>query len=377
MLDVMVVGQTPPPVHGQSLMIQQLLAGSYQRVRLHHVRMAFSASIDDIARVRLGKVTHLASLIRRIIALQSRCGATLLYYPPAGPNRVPVYRDIALLLAIRHLFAHTLFHFHAGGLSALYPQLTPPMRWLFDRAYGRPDLAILLSEHNPPDGKHLGARRNLVIPYGIEDNPPYPGPHGSHLGRAPVILFVGAVRASKGVDTLLTACSRLHQRGCKFRLEVVGPFSSAAFERKAHAFVNDRGLTRHVSFLGEKTGADKWSHYARADILCFPSYYASETFGLVVLEAMRYGLPVVATRWRGITSLVRDGETGFLVQPRDDAAVAARLEELLGNPDARRNMGARGRARYEAEFTIERWYARMEAAMLAAAGTQSESTSAR
>lgn len=365
-LRVLVVGQTPPPTHGQSVMIRALLDASWQRVELHHVRMEFSHSIEDVARVRLGKVVHLADVIARIVAAQRRLRCDLLYYPPAGPNRVPVYRDIAVLLATRHLFRHTVFHFHAGGLSELRPELTAPERWLFDRAYGGADAAILLSEHNPQDGRLLGARQTIVVPYGIEDDPPPPvrGPEPD----VPTILFVGAVRASKGVDTLLAAARRLLQRERKFVIECVGQFVSAAYEQQVRARVEQEGLGGHVRFVGELTGSAKWERYAAASVFCFPTYYAAETFGLVVLEAMRFGLPVVASRWRGVASLVEHNTSGFLVAPRDDEAVADHLDTLLADSELRRTMGARGRLRYEAEYTSERWIARMEAAFFAAAG---------
>jgi glycosyltransferase involved in cell wall biosynthesis len=327
--------------------------------------MGFSDTIDDIASVRAGKIVHLAQLIRSIHRAQKQHRAELLYYPPAGPNRVPVYRDVAVLLATRHLFRHTVFHYHAGGLSELRAELTPPERWLFDRAYGEADAAILLSEHNPPDGERLGARQTIVVPYGIDDDPPPPiRAAGNDI---PVILFVGAVRASKGVDTLLSAADRLRTRERAFVVEIVGPFASAAYETKARTFVAQRHLTEHVRFVGELTGAAKWERYAAADIFCFPTHYASETFGLVVLEAMRFGLPVVASRWRGVASLVDDGASGFLVAPRDAEAVVDRLDALVADAELRHEMGVRGRARYEADFTIDRWYARMEAALLAAA----------
>jgi glycosyltransferase involved in cell wall biosynthesis len=101
------------------------------------------------------------------------------------------------------------------------------------------------------------------------------------------------------------------------------------------------------------SGDAKFETFSRSDIFCFPSHYDAETFGLVLLEAMSFGLPVVATRWRGISSIVREGQTGFLTPIKDSVALADKLEALLLDPELRRSMGAKGREVFERDFTLE------------------------
>ena len=107
-------------------------------------------------------------------------------------------------------------------------------------------------------------------------------------------------------------------------------------------------------------------------MFCFPSFFECETFGLVLLEAMACGLPVVSTRWRGIPSVVDEGETGFLVEPRDSHAVAERLETLANNAALRNSMGCAGRARFEREFTLPRFVSRMRRMFLETAGLMAD-----
>jgi glycosyltransferase involved in cell wall biosynthesis len=80
----------------------------------------------------------------------------------------------------------------------------------------------------------------------------------------------------------------------------------------------------------------------------------------VAIEAMMFGLPVVATNWRGLPDIVVDGETGFLVPPKDAKSIAERLERLISDQDLRRIMGAAGRRRYEQNFTVEKFRNSME-----------------
>ena len=87
---------------------------------------------------------------------------------------------------------------------------------------------------------------------------------------------------------------------------------------------------------------------------------SSKTNPPVAVEAMMFGLPVVATNWRGLPDIVSDGETGFLVPPKDSTAIANRLNLLIENPDLRAKLGTAGRRRYEEKFTIEKFRCRME-----------------
>lgn len=360
---VLVVGQTPPPFGGQAVMIEQLLQGGLEGVELHHVRMAFSDEMDEIGRFRLAKLGHLAGLVARIAWARIRHRTPVLYYPPAGPNRLPLWRDLVVLLATRWLFRRTVFHFHAGGLTDWLPELTPAERLLAWLAYGAPDCAIRPSALDPPDGERLGARADRVIPHGIPDvRGSYPSPPRT-AGAPPRILFAGVLCESKGVGVLLEAAVRLQARGVDFELDLMGRFGSPEFEAWTKDFLARKQLDARVRLLGVLTGADKWRAYAEADLFCLPSFFESESFGLVALEAMQFGLPVVATRWRGLPSLVADGESGRLVPIRDDGALADALTDLLRDADLRRRMGERGRARFERDFSLATWRERMAEAL--------------
>ena len=84
----------------------------------------------------------------------------------------------------------------------------------------------------------------------------------------------------------------------------------------------------------------------------------------MAVEAMMFDLPIVSTDWRGLPDIVVDGETGFLVPPKDAKSIAERLESLISDTDLRRTMGAAGRRRYEQNFTVEKFRNQMEEVFL-------------
>jgi glycosyltransferase involved in cell wall biosynthesis len=398
-ISVLVVGQTPPPVHGQAVMIERLLRGKYASVRLYHVRMAFSDSIGDVGRFRVGKIFHLLSVIAQIVYHRIVHRIQVLYYPPAGPNQVPIYRDLAILLCTRWMFCRTVFHLHASGISEMYPRLSRAVQFLFRCALCHPDAVIRIVRGHSSDAQLLHARREYVVPNGIEDEfgrfepilrasiAQHPDPNESpptlgeafqagvcrqHTGAtgfaaAPCemfsplrILFVGALRESKGVMILIEACRQLAARRVPFELLLMGEFHRPEFALLVRRKLDELGLAKQTRFLGILQGTCKYEAFAQADVLCLPTHYESETFPTVLLEAMSFALPVVATRWRGIPEIVDHGRSGFLVDIHAPAAIAERLEQLQSNPVLRRRMGQSGREKFLREFTAVRHLERME-----------------
>jgi glycosyltransferase involved in cell wall biosynthesis len=363
-LRIVAVGQTPPPVGGQALAIESFVGGRYRSLEVFHVRMAFSRQTADIGRPQLAKVTHLFGLIGRILWRRARSRATVLYYPPAGPDLMPVLRDLVVLTCTRWAFRSTVLHFHAGGVTEIEPRLPRPLRILFRTAYGNADLAIQTSSLNPPDGSRLGARRVVVVPNGAPDHPVAQRRRDDDARTGPpVVLYVGVLRESKGLLVLVEAGRRLRQRGLDFRLHLMGAFESSRFESVLRAAIADAGLTERTVFLGSLTGAAKAASFNDSDVFCYPTYFEAESFGIVLIEAMQFGLPVVAARWRGVPSVVEDGASGILVPVRDPAALADGLAQVLADPELRRRLGRRGRELYRERFTEERYRRGMEAAL--------------
>ena len=357
---ITVVGQTPPPFGGQTVMIQKMLEGDYGPIELCHVRMAFSKGMEEVGRFKVRKLVELGRVIAQIVKTRFAHRADVLWYPPASPHLVPVLRDLVILGATRWLFRKTIFYFHAGGVADFEEELPAVLRPLFRRAYARPDVAVRVSAFTPEDGKKLGAKREYVVHNAVEDAyPPYANGQAAEDEEAPpTILFVGRLHREKGVTTLLEACRLLAEQGVTFRVQFVGKFETKAFEQEARAFIQRHGLAAHVTFAGVLTGARKLEAFAAADVFCLPTHF--ETFGLVLVEAFSFALPVVSTRTGGVPIVVQDEECGFLVPVEDASALAEKLALLLQDPALRQAMGEKGRARYLEHFTIEAYHERLK-----------------
>ena len=162
------------------------------------------------------------------------------------------------------------------------------------------------------------------------------------------ILFVGRLEERKGLIHLLKAYHRLRKRKVDARLLVVGAGPKL---REYRRYVGLRGI-RDVEFLGRVSDEEKVRYFASADIYCAPNT-GQESFGIVLLEAMAAGVPIVASDIHGFKRVVERNVQGLLVEPRNHRALAAALYTLARDPDLRHEMGDAGRARAP-EFSWDR-----------------------
>lgn len=161
------------------------------------------------------------------------------------------------------------------------------------------------------------------------------------------ILFVGRLNYYKGIEYLIDAMQAVDGT-----LLIAGDGEKAE-ELQLHA--ERRGVAEKVNFLGYVPEEDLNRLYQAADVFVLPSVERSEAFGIVQLEAMANGVPVINTDLpTGVPWVSQDGETGLTVPPRDAAALAEALQELLNNPEKRAAFGANAKERVKEKFTTAR-----------------------
>ncbi|ERN40082.1 glycosyltransferase [Rubidibacter lacunae KORDI 51-2] len=179
----------------------------------------------------------------------------------------------------------------------------------------------------------------------------------AHLGIDPaakVIFYVGRFDRRKGIETLVRAVRASESFGHIPLRAIIGggfhPGQADGREReRLGALACELGLEDTLEFSGRISDADLPAYYAAADVCVVPSHY--EPFGLVAIEAMACGTPVIASNVGGLKFTVAHEETGLLVPPQDATGFAIALDRVLGNPDWRDRLGAAGRQRVQAEFS--------------------------
>ena len=198
----------------------------------------------------------------------------------------------------------------------------------------------------------VNKRKVTIIPPGVDTGHFYPIPKDEARefvgvgSEDKIVLFVGRIEPLKGLDTLIKAmsCQRSANLG-QVTLVVIGGDPNVSPAVMSEEMVRIQGLCddlcmgRMVTFLGKRAQDTLPYYYSAADVLVMPSHY--ESFGMVALEAMACGTPVVASQVGGLAFLVRDGETGYHVPDQDPEALCDKLLLLLRDPHQRQTMGLR------------------------------------
>ena len=356
-LRVLHVGKYYPPVPGGMERVLQLLCESERRSIDVRALVASTSSrttretVQGVDVVRAGTLARIGSvglslgLISELY--RSQADVTVIH----EPNPVALVAD--LLTRGR---GPLVVYFHSEVVRA---------EWKY-RAFYRPFLRRVLeraarimvaSPAMRDTASQLADYRHkcVVVPYGITlasfSATPEVNARAQRwrldVGPSPLLLFVGRLVPYKGVDVLIRAMS--HVDG---RLAIVGdgPLRGALEHQAAQAGVSDR-----VRFLGSLPDAEIVALYHACDAFVLPSVTRAEAFGMVQLEAMACGKPVISTSLASGVPWVNQHETsGLVVPPGDSAALAVAITRLMSDHDLRGRLGAGARARVEQEFTAEK-----------------------
>jgi glycosyltransferase involved in cell wall biosynthesis len=209
-------------------------------------------------------------------------------------------------------------------------------------------------------GKRM-ARRSRVLHNGVREPSPAPASPPAPRSGGHRLVVVGRLSAIKGQDIAIRATALVRQAGYDVTLTLVGD-GYPGYEdlvEGLHQLAADEGVSDVTVFTGFQ---DPTPYVADADVVLMPSRV--ESFGLVAVEALLLGRPVVATRIGGLPEVIRDGETGVLIEPDDPRALADAVIHLLAHPEQARAMGRAGLADARSRFSIEAYSAGLTEAVL-------------
>jgi len=182
----------------------------------------------------------------------------------------------------------------------------------------------------------------VTIGYGVDPNECCPDPYRNerlrkYEGRR-VLLSVSRLIRSKGIELVLLALKQLISRHQELDYVVIG---DGPEKKRLHELAQNLGIQQRVTFLGNLSHREVMEYMGLCEVFCLPSW--QETFGLVYVEAMLHGKPVVGCRGQGIDGLIVEGESGLLAEPQDVRSLINALEFLLDNSAVAKRIGEEGR----------------------------------
>lgn len=343
--------QLPPPVHGVTVVNQKVVGARLlkEAFETRTIPLRFSRSIDDIDKFNFMKI--LISL-RVALNLLWEClfrRPDVVYFTLSTIGGA-FFRDLLYVSILKMLGVPRVYHLHRVGIRDLAAKkhLDRLYRWVFKGAW-----VIHLSHLLYEDVKdYVELEKCFFVANGVDDPFPDGNLDRDYQSEAPfTIAFLSHMVIEKGPILLLQSLAELKRRGKDFRAIFAGGRMSPECKLEFERLVAESSLEECVSYVGPVYGEDKDRFLRSADIFVFPSFY--DAFGLVTLEAMSYGLPVIAIKQGSNPDIIQNSVTGFLVEKGNSQVLADKLQVLLEDNDLRKSMGKKGRARFIENFTTE------------------------
>lgn len=344
----------PPPVHGAAMVGQyihdsKLINDTFE---CHYLNLTLAKDLNDIGKGGFKKLFSFCQQLNRIRKEVNRIKPKLCYVTP-NTKRGAFYKDFCVVMLLKLMEQNIIAHYHNKGV------FTRQERTLDNALYKlffEEQKVIQLADALYQDIQKYVSKKNVYIsPNGI---PTYNSIEKKEVLReAPQILFLSNMMEAKGVWDLVDACRLLKEQGKVFTCHFVGKWSDIT-ENTFSEKVEKEGLKKYIKSHGGVYGEDKNRFIQEAELFILPSH--DECFPLVLLEAMEYSLPCISTNEGGISAIIENKKTGYIVERQNPQALAEKIAYLLDHPEIRKEMGKAGRKKFLQEFTLEIFENRMK-----------------
>jgi glycosyltransferase involved in cell wall biosynthesis len=318
------------------------------------LEIKFSSEVDELNKLTIKKIFVFIRLGIQLGRRIKKFAPDFVYFTikPAGKG---FYRDIFFVLLIKALRAKPIYVIHSQGIKTKIENRV--LKTIYNLVFSNSIIIHLSKGLLQKEIAPLGPINSKLffVESGIENV------NVSNFIKKEdsfvYLLFLSNIFTSKGIFVLLEAFNTLSSKFDNIRLVIIGNSGSEKIDEKINSFISKNSLKTKIEYCHLKSSDEKHQFLRNADIFVLPTL--NDTFPLVLLEAMQFGLPVISTFEGGIPEIVEDHITGFLVKQNDVQGLAEKIEILIGDDNLRKKMGEKGRQKFLNEFTLEKFEHRM------------------
>ena len=353
---ILIVGQIPPPFHGSNVMAETLFEVLKQLGHeVNFIDKSFSSSMSEVSKPSIRKLFRVPVLMTVLFKeILRKFPGICIYFISLSPSAFVVD---ALMLTILRLFrVPYVLRFGAKGVTDLATRGNP-WRSLVALSLKRSLGGIVKANALKKDvNTFIPNERIISVPNCIPNqNLQIRTPKDDDVVQ---VLFLSNLMPEKGPLQFLKAAKIVTEKACNVRFVLAGAIWREKFYFELIRYIKKNNLSSHVKVPGGVYGEDKRNLFDVSHIFVFPTQ--NETFGLVILEAMRSGLPVISSPQGAIPETIEHNKTGFITDPFDTDEIADRILSLVRDPDLRYRMGKRGQERFAREYTTEAYMKKWE-----------------
>ena len=355
-LRVVVAGQIPPPLGGQNICIKRTLdlLKADERFCCEHLVFEFTKTWEAARMVNGGKLIELFKVIGRLLSLRLVGKIDVLIYPVGGPHLVAILRDMLLLPFARLCSRRVLLHFHAAGLAEFLVKQKTWQKKVVQFMYASCcHEAIVNADFGRNDAKAVGIHEIHTLPNAVEDHAK--GLFIRNKKDACEILNVGHLCRDKGTPQLIEAFSRIASAWPELHLKLVGEPLAPYTRENLLGDIEKSGFQDRISWMGVLQGHPLQEAFRDADLFVFSSVAPYESFGLVMVEAMQWSLPLIITDWRANREVCGPFFGGVIAEDPDkdlESSLVTAIDRALSTHEDWAKWGETNRMIFETNYAM-------------------------
>ena len=360
---ILICGVLPPPIFGHSAMYSMLMNSGFpeaQDIRFLNLNFWSYETHKKVTAAKLGKLVKYFS---RYVVLLLSFRPQFVFYNISF-YKMPFYKDFLFCLTARILGSRPVLHDHGQYAGELFQTGGPVIRFLMRQLFRFLAASVIMGESTRQSYQGLlDQQRLFVVPGAVEDTAGIEARR--EKGDTVRVLFFSHMSHLKGIDVALAAAAEVLASTPGVGFTFAGPMEDPDIEQRLAA-LRDRfpGRLDYRGYVGDEV--ERVRLFRSADIFIFPTL--RDVFGLVILQAMAEGLPVIASVEGTIPEILEEGRNGYLVPKGDARCLAQRIRQLAASPAERARMGRENRMRYERHYTPRHYAQNLNAVFARLAG---------
>ncbi len=360
MKKILFLSPLPPPHYGSAMSSEeclQILRNS-KKFKVKNIKLNYSKDMTDLGVINFDKIKGIFEVSSQILNVKN---FDFIYFMPAL-NGFGLYRD-SFFIWLCKLFLRKKMIFHIRERISDEQWGNFFYRILYKINFRNTKIIVLDKTLKRDLHGVVSDDKISVLPNAIK-NVISVGKFKKIIDKRAKqksfnILFLSNMDKTKGWPKLLESCKILNNRGINFKCTFIGAWLSDSDKKEFYKFIEKNNLQKKVFSLGRKTGEERDAIIENSELLVFPTSYRPETFGRVIIEAMMFGLPVIANGIAAIPNIIQHGETGFILKKNSPEEIANYIEKLK-DKKLRIEMGIAGRKRFLKEYEIKKYSKKFE-----------------
>ena len=332
---ILIIAQVPPPVHGASLMNEKLIYSDKinKLFCLNIVKLSFANDIADIGFLSFRKVNLMFKYFFKILLKLLVFRPNIVYFT-ITPTGNSFYRDVIFISLIKLFNPKIILHLHGKGIINNYSK-SKTNKFLYNFVF-KSSYVISLSEKLLLDIEYIKSKKKFIVNNGIEISKNQSSVNQSSKNKNTdklQLLFLSNLLISKGIMTFLESIALLQKENKVdsnlYYVTIIGR-NAEITSVEINDFIKKNNLI-NINYLGPKYDDDKEKILNEKSILVFPS--KNDAFPLVILEAMKYGIPVISSDEGGISDIIIEEKTGFIIEDINAEKIVNKVKYLIETPE--------------------------------------------